>query len=272
MAQTLKRNLEIAEIQLTLTPEGLKWPAPPVFSSKQRERTHRKERLAVCLRIFSNLGFDSGIAGHISYRDPILEDHFWVNPLGVHFSRICVSDLVMVDHAGNIVEGRHPINAAGYAIHSRIHKARPDVHAAAHSHSRHCTAYASLGKLLPPITQEAVAFYGSHSFFDGYNGIAADVSEGDLIAAALGGNKMVICRNHGVFTVGQTVEEAVSWYIRSERSCEQALMAMCAGRPVEIEPEVAALAARQVGSSRAGWFGLQPLVEKVLAEQPDVLQ
>ncbi|MCS6765010.1 MAG: class II aldolase/adducin family protein [Candidatus Protistobacter heckmanni] len=260
------------ELGLTFTREGLKWPEPPVFASREEERAHRKIRLAACLRIFAMFGFDAGVAGHISYRDPVREDHFWVNPLGVHFSRIKVSDLVLVDHDGNIVEGKHPINAAGYAIHSRIHRARPDVHAAAHSHSRYGTTWASLGKPLPMISQEAAAFHDSHSVFQGYNGIAADVSEGELISNALGGNKMVICRNHGVFTVGGTVEEAVSWYIRAERVCEQVLLASVAGTPVEIEPEMAARTAKQVGSARAGWYGLQPLVDKVLAAQPDVLQ
>jgi ribulose-5-phosphate 4-epimerase/fuculose-1-phosphate aldolase len=255
---------------LTIQADGLKWPEPPTFASKEAEREHGKIRLAASYRIFSMHGFDSGIAGHISYRDPVRPDHFWVNPLGVHFSRIRVSDLVLVDHAGRIVEGRHPINAAAYAIHSRIHAARPDVIAAAHSHSRYCTTYASLGRLLPPVTQEAVGFYESHALFDDYNGIAADVSEGDMIARALGSNKAVICRNHGAFTVGQTIEEAVSWYIRMERACEQMLMASAIGTPIEIPREVALMTRQQVGSPRAGWYGLQPLMEKVLQEQPDI--
>ncbi|MFL9898680.1 class II aldolase/adducin family protein [Paraburkholderia fungorum] len=260
------------EQQLTIAENGLKWPEPPVFESMEDERRDRKIRLAACYRIFSMHGFDAGIAGHISCRDPILTDHFWVNPLGVHFSRIRVSDLVLVDHTGRIVDGKHPINAAAYAIHSRIHQARPDVVAAAHSHSRYCTTYASFGELIPPITQEAVGFYNSHSLFDGYNGIAANTSEGDLIAQALGPNKAVICRHHGVFTVGETLEEAVSWYLRAERACEQVLLARAAGTPKQIDPEMAAYTVKQVGSPRAGWFGLQPLLDKVLAEQIDLYE
>jgi ribulose-5-phosphate 4-epimerase/fuculose-1-phosphate aldolase len=257
---------------LTFSPEGLKWPEPPVFTDKLEERQHLKIRLAVGYRIFSMYGFDMGIAGHISCRDPVLPDHFWVNPLGVHFSRIRASDLVLVDHAGNIVEGRHSINAAAYAIHAAIHLARPDVVAAAHSHSLHATTFASFGKLIPPVSQEACAFFESHALFDGYNGVAADASEGQLISGALGDGKAVICRNHGVFTVGHTVEEAVSWYLRAERVCEQVLLAWAAGQPIEIEPAMARVAARQVGSHRGGWYTLQPLVEKVLAEQPDVME
>ncbi len=256
---------------LTITNEGLAWPKPPVFEDKRKERDYRKLRLAACFRIFSMFGMDSGIAGHISCRDPVHPDQFWVNPLGVHFSRITVSDLVLVDHEGHIVEGRHPINAAAYAIHSRIHLTRPDVVAAAHAHSRFGTMFASFGVKLRPVTQEAVAFYEDHSVFMGYGGVVAEVSEGQLIAEALGAGKAVICRNHGPFTVGQTLEEAVYWFLRMERACEQTLAIWATGRtPIEIEPPMAELACKQIGSPLAGWNALQPLMDKVLAEQPDL--
>ena len=259
------------ELGLTLSGDGLKWPDMPGFASKADERLHRKQRLAAAYRIFAFYGLDSGIGGHITVRDPILTDHFWVNPLGVHFSRICVSDLVLVNHDGQIVEGTRTINAAAYAIHSSIHRARPDIHAAAHSHSRFSTTFASLGKLLPPITQEACSFYRDHALYDGYGGVAADVSEAELIARALGRHKAVVCRNHGAFTVGYTVEEAVFWFLRMERAFEQTLLAWSAGTPVEIDHTTALLAARQVGSHKSGWYSLMPLMDKILAEQPDCL-
>lgn len=259
------------EVLLQTTSSGLKWPAPPEFDDPEAARLHLKQRLAAGLRIFSMNGFDAGIAGHISARDPVRKDHFWVNPLGVHFSRIAVSDLVLIDHDGQVVEGRHPVNAAAFSIHSRIHRARPDVVAAAHSHSRCGTTFASLGRLLPPITQEACAFYGDHAVLQAYGGIASDLSEGDLIAQALGDKKAVICRNHSHFTVGTSVDEAVFWFLRMERAFEQYLLATAAGSPVEIDDATARLTARQVGSHRAGWFAMQPLMDKVIAEQPELL-
>ena len=260
-----------AEILLQVTPAGLNWPEPPTFQSKEQERLHLKQRLAASCRIFSMHGFDAGIAGHISARDPILDNHFWVNPLGVHFSRVRVSDLVLVDHDGAIVEGRHPVNGAAFAIHSRIHHARPDVVAAAHSHSRYGTAFATLGKLLPPVSQEACAFYGDHALLAAYGGIASELSEGELIAKTLGPRKAIICRNHSYFTVGQSVDEAVFWFLRMERAFEQYLIAAAAGEPVEIDAKTAELTSKQIGSSRAGWFAIQPLMDKVFSEQPDLL-
>jgi ribulose-5-phosphate 4-epimerase/fuculose-1-phosphate aldolase len=58
------------------------------------------------------------VAGHISVRDPILTDHFWLNPLSQHFSQISVSDLILVNEDGVVVIGDEPINAAAFAIHS----------------------------------------------------------------------------------------------------------------------------------------------------------
>lgn len=264
---------DIKDLALTLDErrEGLNWPRPPVFGTLAETRTYRKQRLAIAYRIFAACGFDWGIGGHITCRDPEHHDCFWVNPIGLHFSKVRASDLVLVDHAGKVVEGKLPINSAAYAIHSRIHMARPDVVAVAHAHSRYGTAFATLGRLLAPISQEACSFYRDHALYDAYGATAADFSEGDGIARALGPHKAVVCRNHGLLTVGHTVEEAAWWFIRMERACEQTLLAGAIGTPVAIDDATATLAARQVGSHGAGWFSLQPMVEKLVSEQPDVL-
>jgi ribulose-5-phosphate 4-epimerase/fuculose-1-phosphate aldolase len=116
-------------------------PRPPVFDTPEEERLHRKQRLAAAFRLFSKFGFDEGVAGHITARDPEFSDTFWVNPFGVHFSQVNVSNLIRCDHEGKVVEGRHPVNAAAFAIHSNVHRARPDAIAAAHSHSVHGRAW-----------------------------------------------------------------------------------------------------------------------------------
>lgn len=258
------------ELQMRAQADGLSWPPMPVFETGEAERQHGKVRLAASYRILAHYNLDYGVGGHITYRDPILTDHFWVNPLGVHFSRIRVSDLVLVSHDGRIVEGKHSINAAAYAIHASIHAARPDVIAAAHSHSPAGTTFASLGKRIPAITQEACSFYKDHGLYEGYDAVAVTTNEGDLIGRALGNHKAVICRNHGLFTVGHSVEEAVFWFLRMERACEQTLRAWAAGTPVEIDDATATLACKQIGSHMAGWYSLKPLMDKILAEQPDV--
>jgi ribulose-5-phosphate 4-epimerase/fuculose-1-phosphate aldolase len=246
-----------------------KTPEPPVFATAAEERLHRKQRLASAFRLFAKFGFSEGVAGHITARDPELPDHFWVNPFGMHFAHIRVSDLVLVNERGEVVEGSRPINEAAFAIHSRVHAARPDVVAAAHAHSIYGKTWSSLGRLLDPLTQDACAFYEDHGLFSDYTGVVYDTSEGDRIAEALGNRKAVILQNHGLLTVGQSVDEAAWFFITMERSCQSQLLAEAAGKPLKIAHEAALIAQQQVGNSRVGWFQYQPLWDVISKEQPD---
>src|SRR4029453_3769461 len=101
----------------------------------EEERLHRKQNLAAAFRLFARFGFDEGVAGHITVRDPEHTECFWVNPFGMYFGQIRVSDLVLVNKKGEVIEGNRPVNTAAFAIHSRVHAARPEVVAAAHAHS-----------------------------------------------------------------------------------------------------------------------------------------
>jgi ribulose-5-phosphate 4-epimerase/fuculose-1-phosphate aldolase len=190
----------------------------------------------------------------------------------MHFSLIRVSDLILVNHRGEVVEGNKPVNEAAFAIHSRIHAARPDVVAAAHSHSTYGKSWSSLGRLLDPLTQDACSFYQDHGLFDDYTGVVLKLEEGDRIAAALGDKKAVILRNHGLLTVGHSVDEAAWWFITMDRSCQAQLMAEAAGTPVLIDPDHARLTSRQVGSHHMGWFSFQPLYDMIVRQQPDLLE
>jgi ribulose-5-phosphate 4-epimerase/fuculose-1-phosphate aldolase len=242
----------------------------PTFDSIEDERLHRKQRLAAGFRLFGKFGFDEGVAGHITVRDPEHADRFWVNPFGMNFKHIRVSDLICVDHTGAVVEGNALVNTAAFAIHSQVHAARPDVVAAAHSHSLHGKAWSSLGRLLDPITQDACAFFEDHALFDDFTGVVLDVEEGKRIGAALGDNKAVILRNHGLLTVGHSVDAAVWSFITMERSCQAQLLAEAAGTPILIEPDMARKTYGQVGSPVASYFGFQPLWDMITREQPDL--
>jgi ribulose-5-phosphate 4-epimerase/fuculose-1-phosphate aldolase len=246
-------------------------PFPPVFESVEDERLHRKQRLAAAFRLFSKFGFEEGVAGHITARDPEHTDTFWVNPFAMHFGHISVSDLIRVNEHGDVVEGDQPVNAAAFAIHSSVHAARPDVVAAAHTHSVHGKSWSSLARLLDPLTQDACAFYEDHSLFDDYTGVVVDVEEGKRIAAALGENKAVILRNHGLLTVGHSVDEAAFWFVTMERTCQAQLLAEAAGTPHKIGLEDAQLTRSQIGGHYAGWLNFQPLYQRIVREQPDLL-
>lgn len=278
MTTTLERNPE----------RGVEWPRPSVYGiskdanpfrlksipqapTVEAERLHRKQRLAASFRLFALYGFDMGGAGHITARDPELPDHFWVNPVGVYFGHIRVSDLLLVNHHGDIVHGEGMLNRAAFAIHSQLHVARPDVIAAAHAHSLHGKAFSALGKLLQPITQDACAFYDNHVLFDDYTGVVLDTSEGLRIAAALGNKKAAILQNHGILTVGESVEAAVWRYIAMDDAARTQLIAEAAGTIKPLSHEVALHTSGQVGTDVGSWFSFQPLYDRVLRDQPDFL-
>jgi ribulose-5-phosphate 4-epimerase/fuculose-1-phosphate aldolase len=262
----------------TMPPEVAKYyknlPQPPQFDNVADERLHRKQRLAAAFRIFAQWGLGEGAAGHITVRDPEFPNTFWLNPFGIHFSQVKVSNLIRVDHHGEVVEGDYQVNRAAFAIHSRVHEARPDAVAAAHTHGVYGRAFSALGKPLAMINQDVTAFYNDHAVYDEYGGVALEVDEGARIAKALGPMKAAILRNHGLITVGKSVEEAAWWYITMERNCQVQLMAEAAshGQPLRTVPEESCKQAYGVvGVPYAGWFQFNLLYEKLLAENNSFL-
>lgn len=242
------------------------------FENIQDERNERKIKLTSAFRLFAHYGFDEGIAGHITVRDPEFTDTFWVNPFGFYFGNLCVSDLIRVDMDGNIIEGKHnKLNKAAFIIHSKIHHSRPDVNAVAHSHSIYGRIFSATGQMLRPLTIEATPFYNDHVLFTEMGGVVNQIEEGDLIANALEKKKAMILRNHGLLTVGKTVDEATWWFIAMERSCQTQIAVDSLGTGVELTEQEAERGYEELGNSDAGWFQYQPLYQKILKEQPDFL-
>jgi ribulose-5-phosphate 4-epimerase/fuculose-1-phosphate aldolase len=251
-------------------------PKPPIFKSLAEERLHRKQRLAAGFRLFSKFGYDEGFAGHITVRDPEFTDTYWVNPFGVDFSQITVSSLIRIDHHGNVVEGDNLVNTAAVMIHSAVHQARKDVVAAAHAHSLYGRVWSTLGRGLDPITQDSCAFYKDLAIYKDFGGAAVESSEGERIAAAIGHCKAAILQNHGLLAVGQTVDEAVWWFIELERCCHvqflaESLLTKAAPALQIISDKAATQAYNLFGSSHAGWLQFQVLYSRIVKEQPDLL-
>lgn len=255
---------------MEMLPKNL--PLPPKFDKVEDERSYLKKKLTGAFRIFGKFGFSEGVAGHITVRDPELKDHFWVNPFGMSFNIITPSDLLLVNHEGEVVEGKLPVNRAAFAIHSQVHAARPDVIAAAHAHSIYGKSFAALGEKLAPITQDACAFYEDHGLFNDYTGIVNELDEGKHIAVALSDYKAAILQNHGLITVGHTIDEATWWFVTMERSCQAQLLAMQTGKKlIEIDHKTAMQTRAELGFPLAGYFQFQPLWQDI-SLQVDILR
>lgn len=221
---------------------------PPPAASVEAARLHRKQKLAAPFRLFARYGYDMSGAGHITARDPKHPDQFWVNPAGVYFGHIRVSDLLLVSHTGKILHGDGLLNRAAFAIHSELHKTCPDVIAAAHSHALWGKAFSAQGRLLDPLTQDACMFYEDHVLFTDYSGVVLDSSEGKRIARTLGNHKAAILQNHGLMTVGASVESVVWRYIAMENAAQTQLTSEAAGPTKPIPHLVAQHTATQIGS------------------------
>jgi ribulose-5-phosphate 4-epimerase/fuculose-1-phosphate aldolase len=257
---------------MSTSPSTMVFSGPPEFDTAQEERRHRKERLAAALRVFAMLGFDRGVAGHITARDPEHADRFWVNPFGLYFGHIRTSDLILVDHAGQVLEGDGILNTAAFRIHAAIHDARPDVIAAAHAHTTFGSAWSAMGRPVEPLTNEGCFFFEDHVVHDDHTGVTLEEDKAGAIAQALGTRRAAILQNHGVVTVGETVDEAAWWFVAMEKCCEVQMLAEAAGKPVPVAPEQARAVRDTMGTPLAGWFSFQPLHQQVARQQPDLFE
>lgn len=246
----------------------------PTFETVEQQRHYLKTMLAGAYRIFGKFGFSEGVAGHITCRDPQYPDCFWVNPFGVSFRRLKMSDLILVNEEGKIVAGKHTaLNKAAFAIHAAIHKARPDVIAAAHSHTVYGKTWSAIGRKLDPLTQDACIFYEDHGLFNDYTGVVDDLSEGERIGQALEDKKAVILQNHGLLTVGHSIEECIFWFVTMERTCQSQILVESTGiKPIKISHEIALKTRNyEVGFPLAGYFSFQPMWQDIVHEQPDFM-
>ena len=199
------------------------------------------------------------------------------------------SDLIRVDEEGNVLEGgkNRLLNNAAFMIHSAIHQARPDVNAACHSkdhfhgqspsiltrtgHTVHGRAFCTLGRKLDTTTQDSCAFHNDHVLFENFTGVVMGNEEGNAIAKTLGNAKAALLQNHGLLTVGQTVDEAVFWFVSMDKCCYSQLLADAAAalhnkKPIWIDEESAVHTRKLVGSPMAGWFSARPMFDVIHKE------
>jgi ribulose-5-phosphate 4-epimerase/fuculose-1-phosphate aldolase len=197
------------------------------------ERAHRKRMCALGYRIFGAMRWGMLGDGHVSARDPELTDHFWLLDWGVPFVEATVHQLVLVGPGGEVKDAdgnaTGAVNTAGYNIHHPLLAARPDIVSASHTHTAFGTPWSANVEPFRALSQEAC---------------------GKRIAASLGNRKCCILRNHGLLTVGRSVEESVGWFVMAERVAEVHVKAPN-GRP--ISDEAAAVAASTLAPDSVGW-------------------
>lgn len=253
--------------------EGLIFPRAPKFGTLQEEREHRKQRLVAGCRAFAMHNFDYGMAGHISVRDPEHTNLYWTNPMAVHFSQVKMSNLILADHEGKVVEGQYAINRAGFVVHSSVHEAHSDIVAMCHAHTPHGTAWCSSGRPIDPYNQDAACFYDNHAVVSDDGGaVTVFTDQGAGVVDAFANNRAVLHQNHGILTASRhSVDDAVFWFIAMDRCCQvQMLIEGCADKPPLMAEAAARHSAKHVGSDYLGWLHFQPVYDQVVAANPDM--
>jgi ribulose-5-phosphate 4-epimerase/fuculose-1-phosphate aldolase len=252
---------------------GLKFPTIPDFATFAEERQHRKERLVSACRAFALHDLDYGFAGHLTVRDPEFPELYWTNPMALHFAQVKLSNLILADHTGKVVEGDYALNRAGFVLHAAVHEANPDILAMCHAHSVYGTAFAALGRLLEPITQDAAAFFEDHIVIkDAAGAVAVEENAGLSVADCFKNVKAAIHQNHGLLTVSRhSIEAAAFWFIALERCCKQQMLVEATGiKPVMVPAASARYSREHVGSEYIGWLHFQPIHQQLLQTSPDM--
>ncbi|MCX7930922.1 MAG: class II aldolase/adducin family protein [Rhodovarius sp.] len=194
--------------------------------------------LAACYRLMDLFGMTDLIYNHITLRIPGT-DHLLINLYGLLYREITASSLVKIDVEGNIIwkpDTDYGINRSGFVIHGAIHKARPDVAAVIHTHTRAGMAVSAMACGLLPLTQTAMRFVGHIGYHD-YEGPAIDLAERERIVADLGPHDAMIMRNHGLLTCGATLQQAFNTMYQLELACRAQVDAMAARTELIVPPQ-----------------------------------
>jgi ribulose-5-phosphate 4-epimerase/fuculose-1-phosphate aldolase len=202
------------------------------------ERAMRVD-LAAAFRLAVRLDLHEGVCNHFSVMLPDGKTYL-LNRYGLHWSEVSASNLLALDAAGNVLEGEGEFEKTAFYIHSRIHLANPRATCVLHTHMPYATALTLLeGGRLEMVEQNALRFHDDIAYDDVYNGLVVDNAEGDRLARALGGKRVMFLANHGVIVVGPSVAEAFDALYYLERACRlQVLARSMGGKLRPVRPEV----------------------------------
>ncbi len=233
--------------------------------------TQARIDLTTALRAAARHGLNEGVCNHFSMTVPDREDLFLVNPQGLHWSEITPSDLVMADGAGNVIEGKHPVEPTAFFIHARLHDGNPRAKVVLHTHMPYATALTSIrdGRI-EMCTQNAFRYWNRIAYDEAYAGVALSNEEGDRMCRALGDKDILFLRNHGVIVCGPTVAQTYDDLYYLERTALVQVLAMQTGRPLHtIDDRLAEHTAGQIaGEAQQAFLHFESLKRMLDRDEP----
>ena len=181
------------------------------------ERAARTD-LASMFRMLHHLGMSYLIYSHISARVPGCSDEFYINCYGETFDEVTASGLMRVNLDGEVISGSGIFNRAGVAIHRAVYRARTDVSCVIHTHTVAGSGVAALPAGLLPISQDALEIYdevGYHPY-----GVTGHREEAEALGKSCKSGNCIILRNHGLLTMGASMQLAFWRLFMLERACQ----------------------------------------------------
>ena len=222
--------------------------APQPLSALHPDERAARVRLAACYRVFAMLGWTEMIYNHITVRLPAsvsgAEKQFLINPFGLHYSEVTASNLVKINLAGDVLDGSpHPVNPAGYTLHSTIHGGIEGAHCVMHTHTTAGVAVASLQGGLSQSNFYSAQLHDMVAYHP-FEGITIHAEEGPRVLASMGNKQAVILRNHGLLSWGQTLEQAFAILWTLQRACEIQMATLSMGAAIPVPEAIAAKCTR----------------------------
>jgi ribulose-5-phosphate 4-epimerase/fuculose-1-phosphate aldolase len=246
-------------------------PFPKAMPGLPRELTIQ-EKMACSARILAFEGCTLNVAGHITVVQEDSTD-LWVNGYGTWWEELSASDICVIDEDGDVKAGRWDVTPA-VAIHTELHRSRPDAKVVIHNHPYYATLLATM-HVLPEITdQQACMFDDEVVLFDEYTGGVDNADAGRYLAKAIGPDASVaVLANHGIIVMGSSVEEATYKLTTFERTCKLNYHAMLAGKtavpvPKEQRQQLKPMLLNDRLTVRYYWDGA---VRQLLRRAPEVL-
>ena len=192
------------------------------------EEWSNRVNLAACYHLADHFQMTDIIWNHITSKTSKNKETFLINKFGLRYNEITASNLLEIDLEGNVISGDGEINYTGYVIHGAVHKAKENIHCVMHTHTRAGLAISCLKEGLKPIFQDAAIFHNRVSYHD-WQGMSTEVEECKDIAKNLGNNKVMILRNHGLLTCGETIGEAFILMYYLDKACKNQLDTISTG-------------------------------------------
>lgn len=239
------------------------WDSAQVKAKVSAEEWRTRVDLAACYRAVAMMGWDDLVFTHITAKIHGVENQFLINPYGLMFEEMTASSLVKIDLQGNKLDDNpHPINPAGFVIHSAIHAAREDAKCVLHVHSLNGVAVSAQKNGVLPISQQSIFVLAGLAYHD-YEGVALVDAEKPRLVADLGMKNYFMLRNHGLLTVAPTIPDAFQLMYTFEAACTIQVRAQAGGGELVPIPQAiidgALEQARQVTKGLGGrlaWPGL----------------